>query len=291
MSRTEPDAANLLVVTNNRTRVFQRSIIAGASDVCEARGYSVDVLEVPRPTAAAEALEALERPPAGVLLIADVLPDAAVRELVHRGVTLTLVSHRVAELEPPAIMHDNAQGVALLAAHLLDACGRRNPVFLRGSDRQLDAGQRERAWRRELMRRSLPIDGDRFLRGDFEPATAAASLGAYLDHGGTLDAVVAADYPMAIAAMELLRERGFRIPEDAAVAGFGDAAEAQKASLTCVSADVVELGRRAARQLVGQVEGLEIRGLTLLSTTLVQRGSTAQRAESGGHVTDARSTE
>jgi DNA-binding LacI/PurR family transcriptional regulator len=267
--------ADLLVVTNNRTRVFQRSIIEGAGEIAEARGYHVDVLEVPRPTAADEALEALERPPAGVLLVADVLPDAAVHELVRRGVTLTLVSHRVAELEPPAIMHDNAQGIALLSAHLLDACGRRKPVFLRGSERQLDAGQRERAWRRELMRRSLPIEEARFLRGDFEPATARASLAAYLDGGGALDALVAADYPMAIAAMDLLRERGLRVPEDVAVAGFGDASEAQKASLTCVGADVVELGRRAARQLVGQVEGLEIRGLTLLSTALVQRRSTA----------------
>lgn len=266
--------ADLLVVTNNRSRVFQRSIIKGASEVAESRGYRIDVLEVPRPTAADEALEALERRPAGVLLVADVLPDAAVRELVQRGITLTLVSHRVADLEPPSIMHDNAQGIALLSSHLLDACGRRSPVFLRGSERQLDAGQRERAWRRELMRRSLRIEEARFLRGEFEPATAAASLAAYLEEGGALDALIAADYPMAIAAMELLRARGLRVPEDVAVAGFGDAAEAQKASLTCVGADVLELGRRAARQLVGQVEGLEIRGLTLLSTVLVQRGST-----------------
>ena len=266
---------DLLVITNNRARVFQRSIIRGASDVGEARGYRFDVLEVPRPTAADEALAALASPPAGVLLVADVLPDEAVHELVRRGVTLTLVSHRIADLHAPSIMHDNAQGIALLSAHLLDAGGRRSPVFLRGSERQLDAGQRERAWRRELMRRSLPIDDARFLRGDFEPATAAAALEAYLDADGTLDAVVAADYPMAIAAMNTLRTRALRVPEDVAVVGFGDAPEARKASLTCVSADVVELGRRAARQLVGQVEGLEIRGLTLLSTTLVSRGSTA----------------
>jgi len=267
-------AGDLLVITNNRARVFQRSIIQGASEVAAARGYRVDVLEVPRPTVADEVLAALQRPPSGVLLIADVLLDEAVHELVGRGITLTLVSHRVARLEPPAIMHDNAQGMALLSTHLLDECGRRNPVFLRGSERQVDARQRERAWRRELMRRSLPFDESRFLRGEFEPDTAAASLATFLDEGGTLDALVAADYPMATAAMELLRNRGLRVPTDVAVAGFGDAPEALEASLTCVAADVVELGRRAARQLVGQVEGLEIRGLTLLSTNLVPRGST-----------------
>jgi DNA-binding LacI/PurR family transcriptional regulator len=37
---------------------------------------------------------------------------------------------------------------------------------------------------------------------------------------------------------------------------------------------VTELGRRAARQLIGQIEGLRIRGLTLLSTELIEREST-----------------
>ena len=272
----DPRGADLLVITNNRARVFQRSIIRGATEIGDARGYRVDVLEVPRPNAAAEALSALEEPPAGVLLVADVLPDEAVRELVRRGVTLSLVSHQIAGLEAPSIMHDNAQGIALLSAHLLDACGRNEPVFLRGSERQLDAAQRERAWRRELMRRSMPLDEARFLRGEFEPTTAAASLAAFLDAGGELDALLAADYPMAIAAIELLRARGLVVPDDVVVAGFGDAPEAQNAGLTCVAADVVELGRRAARQLVGQVEGLAMHGLTLLSTTLVQRESTSR---------------
>lgn len=265
---------NLLVITNNRHRPFQRSIIEGAHEIGRARGYGFDVLEVPRPAAAAEALDALPRPPSGVLLVADVLPEEGVRELVARSITLTLVSHRIERVDAPSIMHDNAQGIALLASHLLDACGRTAPVFLRGSERQVDAAQREDAWRRELMRRTFEIDDRRFLRGDFEPATAAASLNAFLDEGGELDALLAADYPMAIAGIRVLRERGLRVPADVAVAGFGDAPQAREASLTCVAADVVELGRRAARQLAAQVEGMQIRGLTLLSTALVRRGTT-----------------
>jgi hypothetical protein len=37
---------------------------------------------------------------------------------------------------------------------------------------------------------------------------------------------------------------------------------------------LVDLGRRGARQLVGQLEGMEVKGLTLLSMALVARAST-----------------
>lgn len=265
----------LLVITNATERVFQRSILRGAREIGAARGLRVEVLEVPRRTAASRALVAPGRPPAGVLLVADVLPDEAVQELVGRGVTLTLVSHRIEGLDVPSIMHDNEHGIALLAAHLLDERGCRRPVFLRGSPRQLDARQREEAFRRECMRRSPGLSEPVFLDGDFEPATAASSLQRFLEEGGTLDGLLGADYLMAIAAKERLESHGVRVPDDVAIAGFGDGVEAARAGVTTVAADVVELGRRAARQLVGQIDGLEVRGLTLLSTTLLPRASTA----------------
>lgn len=269
---------DLLVVTNNRQRVFQRSIIDGAREGAAARGYGLDVLELPQPTDAEAALGALRRTPAGVLLVADVLPDTAVARLWDEGITLTLVSHRVQGLAAPSIMHDNGQGIEQLAAHLLDEGGRRRPLFLRGSPRQLDARQREQAFRRELMRRTLNVDRVPFVRGDFEPDTAREELARQLDREPGFDALLAADYLMAIAARELLQARGVRVPEEVAVAGFGDGPEAEASGLTTVAADVVELGRRAARQLVGQIEGLRVRGLTLLSTTLLRRESTALAA-------------
>jgi len=55
------------------------------------------------------------------------------------------------------------------------------------------------------------------------------------------------------------------------VVGFGDGAEAQAAGLTTVAADVIELGRRAARQIIGQLNGLKIAGQTIFSTQLIVR--------------------
>jgi DNA-binding LacI/PurR family transcriptional regulator len=84
---------------------------------------------------------------------------------------------------------------------------------------------------------------------------------------------------MADAAMNVIKASGRRIPEDVAVVGFGDAPEAAQAGLTTVAADVTELGRRGARQLIGQIEGLRIRGLTLLSTELIERETTLRKTD------------
>jgi DNA-binding LacI/PurR family transcriptional regulator len=69
----------------------------------------------------------------------------------------------------------------------------------------------------------------------------------------------------------VLREMNYAIPEAVRVAGFGDGEDAAQARLTTVGVDVVRLGERAAYQLIGQMDGMEILGTTLLSTVIIRR--------------------
>lgn len=149
--------------------------------------------------------------------------------------------------------------------------GRRRVVFIRGLEGQWDSKGRETAFAREVMRYNLHVPPEHMLRGDFSAAVAARSLEALIASGAQFDAVLAADYLMGIAAVETLRRAGYAVPEGVSVVGFGDALEAEAAGLTTVAADVAEQGRRAARQLIRQIEGLPIRGMTVLSVRLVIR--------------------
>ena len=76
---------------------------------------------------------------------------------------------------------------------------------------------------------------------------------------------------MAIAAMQTLLDAGIKIPEEVCVVGFGDGPEAAAAGLTTVGVDIEKLGICAARQLIGQIHDLRIRGVTLLNTSIVPR--------------------
>jgi len=261
------------IVTNNRHHVFQRNIIAGVEEVAGQRGCDVvvdSIAENPRhPRPVSLDIPAL----AGVLVISNVLSDDFLRDLYHTGKPLSLISHRVPDAPIPAVIPDNREGIAKLVQYVVEECGRTRIVFIRGDTRQNDAVQRERTFRQEALRYTLQVNEAFMLDGEFIPEVAAASMSRLLQSRADFDAVLASDYLMGVAAVEVLRSAGRRVPEDVSVVGFGDGQEAEAAGLTTVAAHEVELGRRGARQLIGQIEGLRIQGVTMLSTELVERAT------------------
>lgn len=253
------------IITNMASGVFQRSVIIG-------------VREIARQHNAAVRVNILENGPLdwhnmdAVIAVANVCSDAQIEAMLSAGRVVTLVSHHVPHLPIPSLAANNDEGVRRLVRHLVHDCGRRNIVFIRGDMTQIDGVERETAIRREMMRAGLQLREELFIRGDFEPHIARDSLINLLAmHPIDFDAVIAADYLMGVAAMEVLAEADADVPERISVVGFGDGAEAQAVGLTTVAADVVELGRRAARQAFGQLNGLKIVGQTLFSTHLIVR--------------------
>lgn len=265
-------SAELGLFTNKVDGVFQCAVIEGATEVVEGVGLGFVIHEMAQPPEDPGSVIDVASRTRGSLVLANVLGDEALVRLAASGHPVTLVSHRTPGLEVPAVSHDNRQGMRQLVEHLVEV-GRRDFVYVGGHGGQLDGRERRRSFQEELMRHSLPFAPDRLLQGDFEPQTAAASMRAFLQEELPFDAVVVADYLMAIAVCEVLREAGIRVPDDVSVVAFGDGPEAAEADLTVVGADVVELGRRSARQLLAQVNGERLRGFTLIRTRLMVRGS------------------
>ena len=262
------------VITNNRYEVFQRSVIRGVEEAAAERHYQVvidSIAEDPaHPRRVALDLAAMS----GILVVANVLPDDQLRALHEAGRPMSLISHQVPGLAIPAVITDNRHGMGLLTRTLIEQCGCRRLVYIRGDMQQSDAVEREQAVERELMRAHLTVEPELVLDGRFEPARSWRLMGELLRRRQDFDGVLAADFQMALAALRALREAGVRVPEAVQVAGFGDGEEAAGAGLTTVAADVYEQGRRGARQLIGQMEGLRMRGTTVLNTSLIPRDTT-----------------
>lgn len=262
------------VITNNQHEVFQQAVIRGVEEAAATRGYRVvidSIAEDPaRPRPIALDLQAMT----GILVIANIMLDEHLRELHEAGRPMTLISHQVAGLPIPAVITDNQRGMGLLTRTLIEQCGCRRLVYIRGDMRQIDAVERDQAVERELMRAHLRIDPALVLEGQFEPALSGRLMAELLTRRRDFDGVLAADYQMALAALRALQHAGLRVPEQVQVAGFGDGIEAAEAGLTTVAADVVEQGRRGVRQLIGQMEGLRMRGVTVLNTSIIARATT-----------------
>ena len=259
------------VITNDRHGVFQRSVITGLREVAEARNYDVIVDSIAEDPLNPRPVSLDMTAVAGVLIIANVLSDVALGEIHGTDLPISLVSHYVPTVPIPSVVSDNTQGIGQLVGYLVKRCGCRRIAFIRGNMAQRDGFKRDQAFQQELIRHDLEIHPDLFLDGAFDPQIAALNLRQFLQSDLDFDAVLASDYLMAVAAVDVLRSAGIRVPEDVNVAGFGDGPESAGAGLTTVAANIRDVGRRGARQLIGQIEGLRIQGLTILSTTLVER--------------------
>ncbi|MDP3179788.1 MAG: substrate-binding domain-containing protein, partial [Spirochaetaceae bacterium] len=89
------------------------------------------------------------------------------------------------------------------------------------------------------------------LYGDFTEEDARARVAAFLDAGGGIDAIVAANDLMAFGAMSALAERGIDVPREVSVSGFDDNEDSRFTSppLTTVRQPIAELGRIAVRRV------------------------------------------
>lgn len=250
------------VITNDETGVFQQAIIKGAWVTADTEPCAIEVFSGSRAAPAPNAAD-------GWLVIANAATPEWLARTQEAGRPITLVSHALPGL--PAVVFDNRQGMLELVKHVAVQCGRRKLVLVRGAAGQYDTEQRATAFTDALMRYSVSAAGT--INGEFAPDKATAALEAFLAEGHDFDAVVASDYMMALAVIDTLKRKKRRVPQDVSVVGFGDGPEARRGKLTTVAADVEELGRRAAKQLVHQMNGAKVKGVTTLSVKLIERNT------------------
>lgn len=259
------------VITNDEQQVFQKNVIAGIEQYAISRDYQVMVGSLKQTPRRFEAMRLPIDELSGIIVIANVLDNDTLRTLKERGKPISLISHQVAGLAIPAVISNNRDGIQYLVDYLVTRCNRREIVFIRGDMSQFDGIQRDLIFRQSMLRHNLMPRPEFLLQGDFDPRQAAESLDSLISAGGVFDAVVAADYLMGVAVLNVLKKHRLAVPRDVCVVGFGDGQEAEKAGLTTAGLDIVEVGRRAARQLFAQIDGLHIQGVTWLDTTLIRR--------------------
>ncbi|WP_165986076.1 LacI family DNA-binding transcriptional regulator [Streptomyces sp. YIM 98790] len=170
---------------------------------------------------------------------------------------------------------DNAGGARLAVRHLLER-GRRTVATITGPLDMDVAAARRAGWRDGLREAGLTPDRDLAEPADFGHDGGRAAMRALLERRPGLDAVFAASDVMAAAALAELRRHGRRVPQDVAVAGFGDSVVARHTDppLTSVRQPVAEIGRTITRMLLEEIAGRSSgRHRVTLPTSLVVRES------------------
>jgi DNA-binding LacI/PurR family transcriptional regulator len=178
-----------------------------------------------------------------------------------------------------SVMADNASGVREAVLHLA-ALGRRRIAFVRGPTGNSEAAERYRGYREGLQQAGLAVDPDLIAPGAFVLLSGSKAVELLLDERGVSpDAIVAANDESARGALEALQRRGVLVPDDVAVIGFDDVADAELChpKLTTVAQPLVEQGVQAALQLGRLLAGEKPERRIDLETHVVYRDSCGGR--------------
>lgn len=171
---------------------------------------------------------------------------------------LVVIARYVPGLQGRCLYIDNVAGGELGTRHLLEH-GHRRIAHLSGPMTLADGRDRLTGYRLALEHSSLRFDPDLVVEGDFTPESGTHAMQRLLERGTDFTAVFAANDQMAAGAMDLLRERGTRVPDDVSVVGFDDLPMVRYlyAPLTSVRQPVLEMGRAAADIALGVLRGEE----------------------------------
>lgn len=215
----------------------------------------------------------------GLILTADVAYGASADDLAvfrKRFGKAPIVTQSVELEDASMFVPDNSAGMRAEVRHLIETHGYKQIAFVRGIPGQLDAEQRFQAYKDELKAHGLPFDARLVLDGDFTPESGRTAAFTLLDERKKrVDAIVAANDRMAFGALEALQQRGVRVPDDVAVAGFDDLREAQTIGvpLTTVRQSFYTAGKQAFEALMTRIHGGAAKTTTVTPTQLLIRWS------------------
>jgi signal transduction histidine kinase/DNA-binding LacI/PurR family transcriptional regulator len=191
---------------------------------------------------------------------------------------LPMVSIAIALPGIPSVLVDNASGMRGAVNHLVEEHGLGRIAFIRGPVGHEEADARFRVYKETLEDHALPFVPDRVVTGDFTIDSGAEAMRALLDERGLsppdgFEAVIAANDFMALGALQVLSERGKRVPEDVAVVGFDDVEEGRYITtpLTSVRQPFYRQGRQAATMLLEMLAGGGVAEEVVFPTEVIVR--------------------
>lgn len=196
----------------------------------------------------------------------------------RKGIPIVFFNRVCEEMAVPKVIVDDFEG-AYNAVEYLIKTGRKRIAHLAGPLSMKISRHRLGGYKAALKKNNIEIDEDLIISSDLEMSKVSIYVNHLLNMNKPPDAIFAINDPTAIEAMQVIKERGLKIPKDIAVIGFSNdyASGLITPSLTTVSQPINEIGKTAVKFLIDQInrDTSDWKAVTtILKTELIIREST-----------------
>lgn len=233
---------------------FFSSVISGMEDLAYGEGYHVMICQSAenfhREVINTQAL--LDLRVDGLLVsVSKTTKDYThLKNAIKDGTPIVFFDRVCDEIETDKIVIDDFEGARIATTHLIET-GAKKILHLSASPHLLIGKNRCEGYCQALRNHHIEVEERFVLKCDTREDVFSLQKH-ILALAQEIDGVFAVNDSTAIAAMQILQENGFKIPEDIGVVGFGDGPNATISSptLTTIEQKGYEMGREAVRLLI-----------------------------------------
>jgi LacI family transcriptional regulator len=272
--------SNLIgVIVPKLTYHLYAMVISGIEEVVEKEGYHLMICQTnesyEKEVAILKEFNAIR--PAGYLisLASETSDFDHLKQLQRKKIPLVFFNRDCDEVVAPKVIIDNRKAAYNAVLHLNEQ-GYKRIAFLAGPENVQISNQRIVGYQQALKKLKLVQTHGFIQHANFTREDVVSKTNTLLSMNKKPDAIIAFSDQMAVSAMLTIKKAGYSIPGDLAVMGFnnepGDML--MEPTLTSIDQPALEMGRKAAKMLLAQINGSGNPKTEVLQSELITRKST-----------------
>ncbi|WPR74041.1 LacI family DNA-binding transcriptional regulator [Algoriphagus sp. NG3] len=169
------------------------------------------------------------------------------KQILKKGIPLVLFDRVTNELDVSQVVIDDYYGAFQATEHLIEE-GCKRIVHFSSSQNINIYKERKRGYEDALLKHGITVDPELIRFSKLQLEDGRASMQEVIDSNIPFDAVFSASDYSIMGAMQVLKENGYKLPEDVKLVGFGDEpfTSFTEPTLTTVNQKSIPMGRITA---------------------------------------------
>lgn len=255
--RTKKTGTIGVVIADNRNP-FYAEVLNGIEEAAREKNYHIILVNTQRDyQKEEEAINLLLAKRVDGLLIAPVQDrDDDIRNLIMANFPFVIVGRDFENIEMDAVYNDEIKGGFLVTEYLFTK-GHKRIAFINGFLHKSPAQGRLEGYKKALKKYGIPLDDALVSVGDIDVENGYERTKQMMKENLDFTAIFAYNDMMAFGAMQAIKEKGLRIPEDIGLVGYDDISfsSLMNPSLTTIRLKKQDLGIESVELLLSRING------------------------------------